>query len=207
MKVEEKALVLDFLPRGRSSDFKTEPVAQVIGNEFFTLLEVVPKQGIELKALEEVYVGKEERQHIDHIKKRISYRELTNNSLAELEKAVEKIVEEGELRFVGFYNDSRSITIKRHQLELLSGMGKKHLMQVLSEREKGPFTSFEDIRQRVHGIPDPLHSVVRRVVNELEGEDVKHFVFVRPPSQEREFSNPSGPARFSGRFHGRGRFR
>ena len=58
MKVEEKTLVLDFLPRGRSQDFKTEPLAQLIGMEYFTLLEVVPKAGVELKALEEVYVGK-----------------------------------------------------------------------------------------------------------------------------------------------------
>ena len=90
MPNEEYALVLDYLPKGKSSSFKTEPVAQVVGTEFFTLLEVVPKK--ELKALEKIYVGKEVRQHIEYIKKRITYSELTSNSVAELEKAIEKII-------------------------------------------------------------------------------------------------------------------
>src|SRR3989344_4006902 len=85
MKVEEQAIVLDFLPRGRSSDYKTEPLAQLIGKEHFTLLEVVTKQGVELKALDDVYVGKDQRAQIDFIKRRISYKDLTNNSLSELE--------------------------------------------------------------------------------------------------------------------------
>lgn len=188
MKVEEKALVLDFLPRGRSSDYKTEPLAQLIGKEFFTLLEVSPKQGIELKALDEVYVGKEERPQIEFIKKRISYRELTNNSLTELDKAVEKIVLDSEKKFADFYNTSRSITIKRHQIELLPGMGKKHMLQILAEREKAPFASFRELRDRVHGVPDPVVAIVKRIVEELQGDqDVKYFLFARPPVHEREF--------------------
>ena len=188
MKVEEKALVLDFLPRGRSSDYKTEPIAQLIGTEYFTLLEVVPKQGVELKALEEVYVGKDERPKIDHIKKRVSFKELTNNSLVELEKSIEKIVKDNEKKFVDFYNISRSITIKRHQLELLHGLGKKHMLQIIDERQKGPFASFEELKKRVHLMPDPVQAIVKRVVEELEdGPELKHYLFARPPSKEKEF--------------------
>jgi len=188
MKTEDKALVLDFLPLGRSSDYKTEPIAQLLGKDFFTLLEVIPKQGIELKALDEVYVGKDERPVIEFIKRRISHKELTNNSLTELEKAVETIVLEDEKRFVEFYNISRSITLKRHQIELLPGMGKKHMLQILSTREKGLFTSFKDMKERVFGIPDPVAAIVKRVIEELEdGPEMKHYLFVRPPSQEREF--------------------
>ena len=187
MKVEEKALVLDYLPRGRSSDFKTEPLAQLIGKEHFTLLEVVPKAGADLKALEEIYVGKDDRPKIEFIKKRIAYKELTNNSLSELENAADKIVKENEQRFADFYNTSRSITIKRHQIELLPGMGKKHMLQIIQEREKGPFASFEDLKKRVHSIPDPAHAIVRRVLDELEGDDIKYYLFVRQPSQEKPF--------------------
>jgi len=187
MKVEEKALALDFLPRGRSSDYKTEPLAQLIGCEFFTLLEVVTRAGVSLKAHEEVYVGKDDRPVVDYIKRRILYKDLTNNSLNELEGAVEKIVAESEQRFVEFFNISRSITIKRHQLELLPGMGKKHMLQVLAEREKKIFSSFKDLRERVPGIPDPVKAVVGRIVEELEREDIRHYIFVRPPSKEREF--------------------
>ena len=113
MMVEEKALVLDYLARGKSSSFKTEPLAQLMGTEYFTLLEVTPKPDADLKALEEVYVGKEDRPKIDFIKRRIAYKDLTNNSLAELEETVEKIIHSNEKKFVDFYNNSRSITLKR----------------------------------------------------------------------------------------------
>ncbi|MAG18170.1 MAG: DNA-binding protein [Candidatus Diapherotrites archaeon] len=187
MKVEEKALVLDYLARGRSSDYKTEPIAQLIGTEYFTLLEVVPKENAGLKSLEEVYVGKDERPKIDFIKKRIPYKDLTNTALAELDNAIEKIVSGSEKKYVDFFNNSRSITLKRHQIELLPGMGKKHMLQVIEEREKGAFDSFEDIKKRVHSVPDPKHALVKRIVEELEGMDVKYYLFVRPPSQERDF--------------------
>jgi len=125
MKIEEHALVLDFLPRGKSSSFKTEPLAQVLGIEFFTLLEVIPKEGISLKAGEKVYIGKEDREKVEFIKRRIHFKFLTSNSVAEIEKMIEKIVTDREKYFVDFFNNSRSITIKRHQLELLPGLGKK----------------------------------------------------------------------------------
>ena len=190
MKVEEKALVIDYLSRGRSSDFKTEPIAQLLGKEYFTLLEVVPKQGVELKAMEEVYVGKEERDKIEFIKKRVAYKELTNTSLTDLENAIENIIKEDEKRFVDFYNNSRSITLKRHQIELLPGMGKKHMLQIIQEREKAPFESFEELKKRVSGVPDPIRAIVRRILEELEGMDVKYYLFVRPPSQEKSGYRP-----------------
>ena len=188
MKVEEKALVIDYMARGRSSDFKTEPLAQLIGTEFFTLLEVVPKSNVELKVLEEVYVGKGERDKIEFIKKRISFKNLTNTSLSDIENAIESIIKNNEVKFVSFFNDSRSITLKRHQIELLPGMGKKHMLQLIKEREKEPFKSFEDIKTRVHSVPDPIRSMVKRIMEELEGQDIKYYLFVRPPSQEKDFS-------------------
>ena len=188
MKVEEKALVIDYMARGRSSDFKTEPLAQLIGTEFFTLLEVVPKSNVELKVLEEVYVGKGDRDKIEFIKKRISFKNLTNTSLSDVENAIEAIIKNNKTKFVSFFNDSRSITLKRHQIELLPGMGKKHMLQLIKEREKEPFKSFEDIKTRVHSVPDPIRSMVKRIMEELEGQDIKYYLFVRPPSQEKEFS-------------------
>ena len=188
MKVEEKALVIDYMVRGRSSDFKTEPLAQLIGTEFFTLLEVVPKSNVELKVLEEVYVGKGDRDKIEFIKKRISFKDLTNTSLSDIENAIEKIIKNNESKFISFFNDSRSITLKRHQIELLPGMGKKHMLQLIKEREKEPFKSFEEIKTRVHSVPDPVRAMVKRIMEELEGQDIKYYLFVRPPSQEKDFS-------------------
>jgi predicted nucleic acid-binding OB-fold protein len=55
---EERAIVLDFLPQGKSSSFKPEPLAIVLGMSFFTLLEVAPKANVSLAPEEEVYIGK-----------------------------------------------------------------------------------------------------------------------------------------------------
>ncbi|PIN84887.1 MAG: DNA-binding protein [Candidatus Diapherotrites archaeon CG11_big_fil_rev_8_21_14_0_20_37_9] len=185
MKVEEKALVLDYLAHGKSSSFKSEPLAQLIGTEFFTLLEVSPKPGVNLAALEEVYVGKEEREKVEFIKRRISFKDLTNTSNSELEAAIEKIIMQNEKKFVDFYNTSRSITLKRHQIELLPGMGKKHMLQILQERQKAPFESFDELKKRVHSVPDPKHAIVKRIIEELEGFDTKYFLFVRPPAKDK----------------------
>ena len=187
MKVEEHAIILDFLPRGRSTGFKSEPVAQVMGIDYFTILEVVPKDGVSLKAGEKIYVGKDERDKIDHIKRRIGFKELTINSVTELDKIIEQLVSDDEKKYVDFFNSSSAITIRRHRLELLPGLGKKHLFQILDERDKKPFESFDEIAERVSLMPNPKKLIVKRILEELkEKDDPRHYLFVRPPTQERE---------------------
>ena len=70
-KKEETAVVLDFLPNGYPSDTRPmhmkTPIAQAIGKEHFTLLELVPKKGIFLQPYEEVYIGEGKREKIHHI--------------------------------------------------------------------------------------------------------------------------------------------
>lgn len=185
MPNEEFAIVLDYLAKGKSSSFKSEPVAQVIGINHFTLLELTPKE--ELKTLEKIYVGKEKRDKVLQIKKRISFDELTSTAISELEKAIEKIILEDEQRFVKFFNTAGSITIKRHQLELLPSLGKKHMLDVLAERQKKPFETLKEIEERIALMPNPLNILVKRIIEELKGDDPKHFIFARPPSLDREF--------------------
>lgn len=185
MPNEENAIVLDYLQRGKSDSYKTEPMAQVLGTQFFTLLEVVPK--IDLAIHEKVYIGKDAREKISLIKRRIESKDLTSTALAELNKAIETIVLSDEKRFVEFLNSARPITIKRHQLELLPGFGKKHLFAILEEREKKPFESFADMEARVKLLPNVAKSISKRVMEELEGKDDKHFLFCRKPSQKPDF--------------------
>ncbi len=186
MTAEENGFVLDYMPTGKSSAAKTEPLAQVIGKEFFTLLEVVPKTGTSFSVGEEVYVGKNDRPKVDLVKGRIAYRELTSNSLSELEEVVEKIVLSQKEKFLSFFNTSRAISLYRHQLELLPGLGKKNMLALLDEREKKAFASFEEIPTRVKGVSDPQKMIVKRIVEELEGPEDKHYLFVRPPAEPRE---------------------
>jgi len=193
MTAEEHALVLDYMPTGKPSAAKTEAVAQVIGKDFFTLLEVTPKAGTHLNVGEEIYVGKDERPKVELVKGRIMYKDLTSNSLSELEDVIAKIIVAKKDKFLGFFNTSRAISLRRHQLELLPGMGKKHMLAILDEREKKPFATLEEIPIRVKGTPDIVKMLVKRVIGELEDSEDKHYLFVRPPAEPR-------PAQFSRRF-------
>lgn len=185
MPNEEEAIVLDYLPNGRPNSFKPEPIAQVIGKQFFSMLEVVPKKP--LKVMECVYVGKDEREKIDFIKRRINFDQLTSTAVAEINSTIRKIVLEDKPRFLNFFNTAQSITLRRHQLELLPGMGKKHMLDILKEREKKPFESFEDLTARIKLLPDPVNTIVKRIIIELEDDSLNHYIFARPPVRERTF--------------------
>ena len=68
-KREEYGLVIDFLPHGKAGEAQREPVAQVIGESYFTLLEVVVKPDAKVKVGDRIYLGKGTRDVVDHIKK------------------------------------------------------------------------------------------------------------------------------------------
>jgi len=76
------------------------------------------------------------------------------------------------------------VTIRLHQLELIPGVGKKHMRDIIAEREKKPFENFADISARVPLLPDPAMLIVQRIEEELRGES-KYYILTRPP-QKRE---------------------
>ena len=177
---EETSIILDFLPTGYPDRRHPEPVAQSIGTKHFSLLELVPRESISLVPEEEVYIGDGKRDKIRFIKSQIEYGQLTNYSMNVLPEVVEKIVKSNEQRFIEFFNKGASITPRMHQFQLLPGVGKKHLMDILDERRKKPFESFQDISERVKLFPDPVKIVIRRVLQELEGNE-KFYLFVSQP--------------------------
>ena len=67
--------------------------------------------------------------------------------------------------------------MRMHQLELLPGLGKKHMWEVLNERKGKPFAGFDDLKERVNLLPDPKLVVVKRIMSELLKEE-KYNVFV-----------------------------
>ena len=178
---DDNVIVLDFLARGKSGDRRAEPLAQVLGTKYFSLLEVVSKKDVILKPGEKVYIGEGTREKIDHIKRRITTRDLTTFAKSELPFVVEKLVKENEDKFVAFFNVSQPISTRLHQLELLPGIGKKHMWDVIKERKKGPFKSFEDLKKRVKLLPDPIGMIVKRILEELENEEVRYRLFVAGP--------------------------
>ena len=178
---EENAIVLDFLPNGYPFDerpmYMKTPVAQAIGREHFILLELVPKKGIHLQPYEEVYIGEGKRDKIHHIVGKLPVGKLTRTAKNELDFAVKEIVKKNEMRFVDFFNKAQPLSTRMHQIELLPGVGKKHMWEIINARDEKPFESFEDIKKRVKLMPDPEKIIIRRVVQEIEGEE-KHKMFV-----------------------------
>jgi len=184
--MEEEGIVLDSMPYGKSADAKREPVAQLIGIANFTLLEVVPKPGAQLSVGEKIFIGKGDRDKIDHIKGRISFFELTSAAKAELDHAIREILDARESDFVHFFNKCGPVTIRLHQLELLPGVGKKHMLDILAQRERKPFETYKDLSDRVALLPDPRKLLVERILEELKGES-KYYIMTRPPYQPRPY--------------------
>lgn len=176
---EEKAIILDFLPHGYSSDqgMLKSPIAQGLGTSHLTLLELIPKKEVHLQPQQAVYIGEGKRDEIHHIKGRIESSRLTSTAEKELKHAVVTVVEQNEAKFVEFFNKAQPLSMRMHQLELLPGLGKKHMWEILNERKGKPFENFNDLKERVKLLPDPKSSVVKRILAELLKEE-KYKIFV-----------------------------
>lgn len=177
---EETCIILDFLPSGYPSRRKTEPIAQAIGTNFFSLLELVPREDIKLQQEEEVYIGEGKRDKIRFIKGQLNYTDLTNMGRELLHETVEKLVRKNEQKFIEFFNRATIVTPRMHQFELLPGIGKKHVSDILDERRKKPFESFKDVETRVKLVPDVIKMLVKRVLMELQGNE-KYYLFTPRP--------------------------
>ena len=179
---EEVAIVLDFLQHGYISDSRPShqktPIVQAIGKSFFALLELVPKKEVVLQPHEEIYIGEGKRDKIHHIKGRLAYENLTATAQSELEPIINGLVTKNESHFVEFFNKAQPLTMRMHQLELLPGLGKKHMWEIINARKEKTFENFADIRLRVKLMPDPKGIIVKRILSELQGQE-KHRVFIR----------------------------
>jgi len=176
--MEEYAYVLDFMPEGGAYDTAREPLVQLVGERFFTLLLASTKRDSFIVAGTRLFIGKGQRDVVEKIKRKIEYEDLTNSAKSNLDIVIAKIVKEREKEFVDFINKAGPITARIHQLELLPMVGKKHVEAILKEREQKPFESCEDIRKRI-GI-DPVKIFTARIINELQGKE-KYYLFSKPP--------------------------
>jgi len=174
---EEYAIVLDYLPHGDPLKGIREPIVYALGKEYFLLLSLIPKPNTKIEILEEVYIGDGPRPKIKTVLQRIKYNDLPPLAKDNLPKAIEKIVKEKEQKFVEFFNKAGPINVRVHSLELLPGIGKTTLNSILEQREIEKFKSFEDIKNRVKGIKDPINILVERILEEIKGEE-KYRLFV-----------------------------
>ena len=181
--MEEYAYILDYLPQGvAGGNFsKKEPVCYALGDDEFKLFELVPKANAIVNIGDRVFIGKDtaeqKRDVIDHVKRRINYNDLTSNAVAELEYAVNDIVLAKQERFIRFFNEAEAISMRKHLLEELPGMGKKSMNVVLDERKKGNFKDFADLTERT-GIKTPEKLIAARICLEIQDSDRKRYLFV-----------------------------
>lgn len=179
--MEDFAYILDYLPQGHHDEkrFKREPLAYALGETEFKLFELTPKPNITLGIGERAYIGKdvEKREQILHVKRRISYSDLTKTSQSELPFVILQVIESNPDRFLKFFNEAQAITTKFHMLELLPGVGKSTMWAIVEEKKKGPFMSFRNIEERV-GIKHPEKLISKRIELELSDPEQKYHIFV-----------------------------
>jgi putative nucleotide binding protein len=174
---EETAIVLDFLPYGYPLEHKMMPLAQAVGTQNFTLLQLVPRRGMKFEVGEEAYIGDGKREKVQYILGRCPREKLTETAKIQLDEFVEKMVNEDEDKFLEFFNKAQPINTRLHQFELLPGFGKKHMKALLEARKEKAFESFDDIQERVHNLPDPKKVVEKRIMEELT-EIKRHNLFI-----------------------------
>ena len=146
------------------------------------MLEAVPKEQ-NIKIQERIYIGKGDRDKISLIKSRLTYQNLTDVAKNELPIAITNIIKSNEKKFVNFFNVASPINIRMHSLELLPGIGKKHLASLLDARDEKPFESFDDMINRVQLLQDPIKLLTERILVELKGE-TRFYILTRPPAQK-----------------------
>jgi putative nucleotide binding protein len=170
-KYEEHAYVLDFMPHGKSILIKGREgsIIQAIGKEWLTLLEVLALNNTSFEIGEPICIAKEGRTKVISVLGRIRYEDLTNDAKNDIPGVIEKIVLDNEKKYVIYFNELQPVTPRLHALELIPGIGKTFMMQILQEREKRSFESFEDLQKRV-GLRDPAKSIAKRIIEEITGE-------------------------------------
>jgi len=178
---DEYFYVLDVLndSGGGQPQHSRETVAQVVGEDYFSLLEVIPLPGISIKTADRILVGKssEDRVYsqILRIRRSISYDDLTPVAKRELGNVLEIIIDLNESKFVRFFNEAKPLTVKMHELELIPGIGKKLMWEIITQREQKPFESLEDLQNRVK-IANVKKKIIERIIKELTGGE-KYRIF------------------------------
>jgi putative nucleotide binding protein len=193
--MEDYVYIIDHLPEGRADlpHHRREPVAYGVGEERFTLLELIPRPGVNLLVGDRVYIGKETtlRDRVEKVKGRVNFEDLSSSAHGELPYVLLDIVKKNEERFVRFFNDAQAISTRYHSLELLPGLGKKTVEAVVAERRKEKFKDFADVAERgkVH---HPEKLIAKRIELELTDATERYHIFARPPMTEETHGGPPG---------------
>ena len=168
---EEYAIILEYLPNGYPLEKKMMPLAQAIGKSNLTLLELVPRRGETLEIGEKVYIGEGKRDKIYYILGRLHREKITEAGKDQLKEFIQNLINSDEKKFLYFFNKSDAINKRIHQIEMLPGLGKKHMQEILNKRKEKEFESFEDMKKRIQNLPDPKKAIEKRLFQELTNQE------------------------------------
>ncbi|PJC50191.1 MAG: DUF655 domain-containing protein [Nitrosopumilales archaeon CG_4_9_14_0_2_um_filter_34_16] len=170
-KYEEYAYVLDFNSRGKSSTVRGREgiIITAIGEDRLTILEILGIPNSTFEIGEKIYIGKEGRTKVLSVLGKMEYDKISSSAQSELESVVQKIVTNNESKFVEYLNNARPLTPRIHALELIPGIGKTYMKNMLEERDKKKFESYHDLQERV-GFKEPIKHISERIIHEITGE-------------------------------------
>jgi putative nucleotide binding protein len=171
MEKEEHVIILDYLPHGYPLEGKMMPIAQAIGENNLVLLELIPRRGVSLEIGERVYIGEGKRDKVYYIFGRLKKEKITETAKEELQKVIDNLIKGKETKFIDFFNKSEPINKRIHQIELLPGLGKKYVKEILEQRNIKGFESFEDMKNRIQNLPFPENAIGKRIFQELTSEE------------------------------------
>ncbi|MHA1729042.1 MAG: DUF655 domain-containing protein [Promethearchaeota archaeon] len=191
--------ILDIMEHGHIGNGGGAPsIIQAIEVPNFNLFEMTYNKSEEIKVQERIIIGNDERSKVRKVKKRLEYKQLTTTSKGLLKSTIELHLERSEGIYLKFLNNSVSITKRRHQLNLLPGVGEKVMWEIINARSRKPFVSFSDFNERMtKKVKDIKKLLSKRILNEIIGDSIKHYLFVdarrrssKRPSQYRSRSRP-----------------
>ena len=178
-RYDEVAYVIDYLSRGSSQTIKGRKgvVIQSIGEDNLNLLELLGDPSAEFDIGERINIGKQERSKIISVLGKLEYHDLTDNAVDEILDVIKTIVIKNETKYIGYLNNIQTVTPRLHGIEMIPGVGKKFLFQILKAREKQLFTSFDDLHIR-GGLREPAIQIAKRILEEISGSS-KINLFVK----------------------------
>lgn len=147
----------------------------IIGEKYLTPIRGVIKNNSSVEFGENVYFGQGTRDKVFTLRGRVPKSELINLDIDDLNKIFKLILKGNEQTYVGMINKAGFMSIGRHQIELLPGIGDKYLKKILDQREERPFSSYKDFKDRTD--LDLEEMITERIRHEmLQGDNIHMFV-------------------------------
>jgi putative nucleotide binding protein len=180
MNKEEYGIVIEFFPFGIPNSGRNKPIAMLLVDDVtdLSLLWAIPKYNITLARGQRVYIGAGKRDEIASIVGRADPSVLGEAAMQFLKEKVKEMVISNEKYFVDILNKLGPINIRLNAFELIPGIGKKLAEKALEEKNKAPFTSYEDFNKRTGAPFNIADKLAERILDEFANKD-KYKLFTR----------------------------